>query len=222
MAHETPRIKAEPRQRTGSRYAQRLRREGKLPAVVYGHQQNPLHLAINGGELTSHLHEGGHLLEVEHDGTVETCLIKDVQYDYLGDTIVHVDLARVDLNEEIEVSVPVVLKGKDQSPGAKAAGAIVEMHIVDIEVICTAGNIPDEIVADITGLELDDHLTVGQLKFPEGVRAGRDAEDIVVTVAVSKATDEAAETAAEAGPAEPEVLTERKPETTEAEAPKKK
>ena len=106
MSHATPHIKAEPRQRTGTRYSQRLRREGKLPAVVYGHQQDPIHLAINGGELTHHLHDGGHLLEVEHDGTVETCLIKDVQYDYLGSSIVHVDLARVDLNEEIEVSVP--------------------------------------------------------------------------------------------------------------------
>jgi len=221
MSHATPRIKAEPRQRTGSRYAQRLRRAGKLPAVVYGHQQDPIHVAVSGEELVHHLHDGAHLLELEHDGSVETCLIKDVQYDYLGTTIVHVDLARVDLNEEIEVSVPVVLRGREQSPGAKAAGAIVEMQIVDIEVLCTAGNIPDEVIADITGLDIDGHLSVGELKYPEGVRPARDAEDIVLTISVSKGEEEPVAVAAE-GAAEPEVIKERKVEGEEGEVPKKK
>ncbi len=223
MAHETPRIKAEPRQRTGSRYAQRLRREGKLPAVVYGHKQDPVHLIVNGKEITTHLQAGAHLLEVEQDGgAVETCLIKDVQYDYLGSTLIHVDLARVDLNEEIEVSVPVTVKGRDASPGAKAAGALVELLMADIEVLCTAGNIPDEVIADISSLDVDEHLTVGELKYPEGVRAARDADDIVVAIHVAK--EEIAPAApAEGAEAQPEVLTERKPtEGAETETPKKK
>jgi large subunit ribosomal protein L25 len=207
MSHETPRIQAQPRERTGSRYARRLRRDGLLPAVVYGHKQDPVHVIVDEKTITGHLESGGHLLEVEHGGSIETCLIRDVQYDYLGTNLIHVDLARVDLNEEIEVSVPVVIKGRDVSPGAKAATAMVELLIADVEVICAAGNIPDEIVADISTVELNGTVTIADLKCPAGVRPTRNGGDIVVSIHLPKEEVEAPTE----GVAAPEVLTERKP-----------
>jgi large subunit ribosomal protein L25 len=217
MAQETPKIEATRRQRLGTRYSRRLRREGRVPAVVYGHGQETVHVAVPAEEFTHHLHEGAHVVELRTDGAVETCLIKDVQYDYLGNEIIHVDLARIDLNEEVTVTVPVELKGRDKSPGAKAPNAIVEQLIVDLEVLCLANNIPDSLIVDIAGLELNATVTIADLKLPEGVRTERDPEDIVVSIHETREIVE--EAAAPEGAAEPEVITERKPKEGEEAAP---
>jgi len=210
MSSETPTLKATAREKTGTRYAQRIRKQGLLPAVVYGHKENPVHVTINHDEFMHHLHDGVHLLNVEHDGANESCLIKEVQYDYLGTDVIHVDLTRVNLNEEIQVSVPIELTGEEESPGAKAEGAFVEQPFVDIDVICKANNIPNSIVVDISTLEVGDSITVGDLVLPEGVTTEQNADDAVVTISVAKEEVEEEETEAES--AEPEVLSERKDE----------
>ncbi|MEX0741404.1 MAG: 50S ribosomal protein L25, partial [Phycisphaeraceae bacterium] len=157
MAHETPRIKAAQRDRLGTRYAARLRSSGKLPAVVYGHQEDPAHVAVDREELLHHLHEGSHMLELElDDGKTETCLVKDVQYDYLGTDIIHVDLTRTSLTEEVYVTVSIELKGREEAPGLKEDGAILEQPLVELEVRCRANAIPDEIVVDISKLEANE------------------------------------------------------------------
>ena len=211
MAHATPKLEAVKRERLGTRYSRRVRREGRLPAVVYGHGKDPFHVTVCGEQFVHHLHEGAHIVELAHEAGNETCLIKDVQYDYLGDNIVHVDLARIDLTEEVTVKVPIVIKGRDLSPGAKAPNSIVELMRNDIEVICLAGNIPDSVVADIGAMEINTTLLVKDLKMPQGVRAGVDGEGIVVSV---HETREVAlpEPGTEGTGAEPEVLTERKKE----------
>lgn len=209
MSHDRPKLKTAARERTGSKYARRLRAAGQLPAVVYGHGQAPDHISLQAEQFVDCLHHGAHLIEL--DGKGETCLIKDVQYDYLGTTIIHVDLTRVDLSEEVEVSVPLVLKGEDRCPGAKVAGAILENPIVDLEVICRADAIPDQIVVDVSELELDQTITIADLKLPAGVRTDRNAEDTVVTVYVTEEEPEA-EAGEEAATAEPEVISERKAE----------
>jgi large subunit ribosomal protein L25 len=215
MAQQTPQLAALKRDRLGSRYARRLRRDGRLPAVVYGHGQEPLHVTIDNHDFVHHLHEGVHLLQLQTDGQIETCLIKDVQYDHLGSQIIHVDLARIDLNEEVTVSVPLELRGKDKSPGAKAPNSIVEQPIVDLEVRCLASNIPDEIIVDISMMNLGDVLTVADLKLPEGVATDEDPEAIVVSIQETREVVEEA-VAPEAAAGEPEVITERKPKEGEA------
>ena len=214
MAHQTPQLTATKRDRLGSRYSRRLRRDGRLPAVVYGHGQEPVHIAIDGRDFVYHLHEGAHLLELQTDGQIETCLIKDVQYDHLGSEIIHVDLARIDLNEEVTVSVPLILRGKDRSPGAKAPNSIVEQPIVDLEIQCLASNIPDEIIVDISQMNLGEVLLIKDLRLPEGVSTEEDAEAVVISIHETKEyTEEAA--AGEGAAAEPEVITERKPKEGE-------
>src|SRR5262245_55035514 len=137
MSHEIPTMNASPRERTGTRYSYRLRRDGKLPAVIYGHKQEPLHVTVDTAELVGHLHKGAHVLKLNLDkGKVETCLIKDVQYDYLGDEVIHADLARIDLTEQVELSVPIEVKNKDMCPALKTTGAILHMSRQDLEIRC--------------------------------------------------------------------------------------
>jgi len=210
MSTQTPKLKATPRDKTGTKYAQRLRKQGLLPVVVYGHKEAPVHVSIDHDEFMDHLHHGVHLLEVDTGSGVESCLIKEVQYDYLGTDVIHVDLARVNLNEEIQVSVPIELTGEDECPGAKAEGAIVEQPFVDIEVICKANNIPDKIVVDISKLEAGGSITVADLQLPAGVTTAKNPEDAVATISVMEEIPEEEEVVAES--AEPEVISERKPE----------
>jgi len=223
MAQQTPQLAASKRERLGTRYSRRLRRDGQLPAVVYGHQQDPLHITLNASDFVEHLHAGAHLLEVRTDGQTETCLIKDVQYDHLGNEIIHVDLTRIDLHEEVTVSIPLTLRGKDRSPGAKAPNSIVEQPIVDLEIRCLAVNIPDHVDVDISAMELGSVLLVKDLKLPEGVTTTHDPEAVVVSIQETREVVEAA-LGGEAAGAEPEVITERKPKEGEeagGAAPKK-
>lgn len=223
MSQETPTLEASQRERLGTRYSRRLRREGRLPAVVYGHGIDPVHVTIDQEMFTDYLHDGAHVVSLQTEGgNVETCLIKSVQYDHLGDTIIHVDLTRIDLNEEVTVSVPLTLKGKDKSPGAKAPNAIVEQPLVDLEVECLANNIPDEILVDISAMELNTVIHIRDLKLPQGVTTEEDPDTIVVSIHETKeVTEEELEAAPEAEDAEPEVLTERKEEDESDEGQKK-
>ena len=103
MTHETPTISAEKRERLGSRYAQRLRKSGRLPAVIYGHGSDPVSVSVDEKTTLAHLHHGRHVLNVEIDGEdAETCLVKDLQFGWLGDDLIHVDLTRVNLDQEVD------------------------------------------------------------------------------------------------------------------------
>lgn len=211
MSSETPTIQATVRDKTGTKYAKRLRRDGQLPAVVYGHKEDPVHVAIPHDDFIGHFHHGVHLLQVEADGKGQTCLIKDVQYDYLGTTVVHVDLTRVDLNEEIEVSVPIELKGEEKSPGAKTAGSILEQPFTDLTVICKANAIPENILVDVSAMEVGDTVTVEDLTLPAGVRTEQNPSDLIVSISIVKEEEEETEEATADG-TEPEVLSEKKDE----------
>ena len=88
MSNDRPKIEAAGREHLGTKYAKRLRSSGRLPAVVYGHQKDPIHVSVDHDELIDHLYGGAHLIDLAHDGgKTETCLIKDIQYDYLGTDI---------------------------------------------------------------------------------------------------------------------------------------
>jgi len=226
MAHATPKLSGELRQRTGSKYAIRLRRQGKLPAVIYGHGLDPAPIAVDAEQITHVLHDGAHLLEVSLDRKKsETCLIKDVQYDHLGDTVIHVDLARVDMSEEVEVWVPIDVVGQDSAPGLSEEGAFFQHPLTDLQVSCRADAIPDQITVDVSTLEANATLTVSDLTLPPGVKAVTDPDTTVATISVvSEEEYEAVEEAAAAGAAteeEPEVIAERGEEEqgAEGEAP---
>ncbi len=213
MSHETPELTVRPRERTGSRYAKRLRSAGELPAVIYGHKQDPVHVSVDEKELLGHLHHGSHVFSVSVDGAEqETCLVKDLQFGFLGDNVIHIDFARVDLDEE--VSVQVHLRFVGEAEATKRPDVVVSHPITELEVICKVSAIPEEIRVDLSPME-GTTLTVGEIELPEGIRTNVSTDTplvVVSTVHAEEAVGEEAEVAT--GEAEPEVITESKPEDT--------
>ncbi|MEM6392710.1 MAG: 50S ribosomal protein L25 [Planctomycetota bacterium] len=201
--HETPTLTAEARTKTGSRYARRLRDEGKLPAVVYGHGEGPASLTINAKTFGELLDTSAQLINLEIDGKAEPCLIRDVQYDHLHRYPVHADFTRVNLSENVTVEVELVTHGDPEA--LKEAGAVLNQEITALEVSCRADAIPDEIRVDISSLTGDSPITVGDITLPDGVTTDLDADQPVATIAIVKAAPEPDTEEADAD-AEPEVI----------------
>ena len=208
---QTIEIKAQARSEMGSRANKRLRTQGLLPGVIYGHKQAVLPVTLPRKELANHIHHGAHLFSLALDGQSETVLVKEVQYDHLGMEILHVDFARVDLNERVTVTVPLELKGE---PKGEAEGGVLQQIISDLEIECLVTDIPNVIRQNVSDMGLDSVLHVKDLQLPANVRAILDGEVIVATV---KEIVEQAATPVEGESAEPEVIG-RKAEDAAAEA----
>ncbi len=202
------------RERTGSRYSQRERAAGRLPAVLYGHGQAPVSISLDAKEALRFFHDGEKVFSIDLEGEQagQTVMLKDLQFDYLGTNVVHVDLTRVDINESIEANVPVHFHG--DAVGLKTANTILVHPTSELHVRCTVATLPDSIVAEIGGVEAGSALHAGQLQLPEGVELLTDPDAVVAQVNIVKEEveepeGEAAEVGAE-GAAEPEVIGEKK------------
>jgi large subunit ribosomal protein L25 len=198
-----PTLDAQLRSGQGSHDARRIRHAGRLPAVIYGHQQDNRHVTLDAKALTDLLHHNVHLVQVQADGLDETCLIKDVQWNHLSDAVIHLDLNRVDLNERVTVSVGIELSG--EPVGIKEAGAILEHPLSELEIECVVSDIPESIKADITHLDVGDTLTVKDLVLPADVTTEEDPDTVVAAIRVMMAEEEE-EPAAEGAEGEPEVI----------------
>jgi len=212
---ERAKIKAETRTTLGSRRASAIRRDGKLPAVVYGHKEAPVAIAVDMHEFVEDLHHGHRLFDVEMDGTKTTVLVKDLQYDHLGRNIIHADMVRVDLQEKVRLTVPLEIRGT--AKGA-SEGGIVDVHMDHLEVECLVTQIPETIAVSIKEMSIGDSIHAGEIKLPEGVALATESDALVLTchlMAAAKTTEELeAET-----PTAPEVITQRvKEEEGESES----
>lgn len=217
---EIPTVKAETRKAAGSRAATRLRNSGKLPAILYGHKQNPEAVSLDRHDMQQHMEHGAHLLHLDMGGKTQPCLIKDAQYDYLGSTLVHIDLTRVDLNELVKVHVPLELRG---TPKGIAEGGVLNQGMSDIEIECIVANIPDRVRIDISHLGLNSVLYVKDLKLDAGMTATNDPDSVVATVRPPQVQAETAVAAAPVeGAAEPEVIAKGKIEEEPEEGAEKK
>ncbi len=200
------------REKLGSRYAQRYRDAGLLPAVLYGQKRDPVSLNLEAKEALRFFQLGEKVfnIEVKEEGASQTVLLKGLQYDYLGTNVVHVDLERVDLDQEIESSVPIRYVG--EAKGSGAAGAIMVHPNTTLTVRCSVANLPDHIDVDVTELGVGDALHVSDLTLPEGLTALDDPGTIVA--AIQMTVEEAEGEAVEGGEddAQPEVITEKKQE----------
>src|SRR5688572_1126775 len=128
MHEKSPELTAKKRERVGSRYSSRIREQGGLPAIVYGHKEEPVPVSLDAREALAHITKGEKVFRLRMDGTKgepQTVLLKELQFDYLGSRIVHADFARVSLTDRVTVKVPVHLIG--EAKGLKTAGAIL-MH----------------------------------------------------------------------------------------------
>lgn len=208
-------IQATKRGELGSRPSRRLRRESLLPAVLYGHKRDPVHLALPLQDVERVLHGGGRVVDIEIGGTVEPALLKDIQYDAFGDQVLHIDLARIDADERVTVSIAVELHGLAR--GA-ASGGILDHVVQDLEVECLAMAIPEKIRVEVASLDIGDVVHIRDLVVPEGVRVLHDPDAPVVTIHPPvTAAAVAAEEEVETGGAEPEVVggrREKEDETT--------
>ncbi len=198
-----PQISAEVREKTGTRYSARVRTAGKLPAVIYGHKQDPVHIAVDAKEMVELLHHNAHLIDVDVAGKSEPCLVKDIQWDYLGTTVIHVDLARVDLTEEVEVEIEVELVG--EAAGLTEVGAMIDQNTNKIHVKCLANAIPEKLIHDVSEMGVGDSLLVSGLTMPAGVTAASDPDTLIAHLSLTKIAAEPEDEAAEDGD-QPDVI----------------
>ena len=151
MAKQGAQLTAQPRSALGSRANKRLRGQGLVPGVIYGHKEAVVPVSLPKKELATHIDRGAHLFDVALDGKSEKVLIKEVQYDHLGIELVHVDFARVSLDEKVEVTVPLELKG---TPKGEADGGVLQQIIAELEVECLVTDIPDRIIHNVSEMEI--------------------------------------------------------------------
>lgn len=192
------------RARTGTGGARDLRRQGKIPGILYGGTLEPVAIEMNLNAFRKVLHSGkflGHMVSLEHKGEQQTVIPRDVQFDPVSDEPMHFDLYRVEENQLIRVSVPVKFIHHDASPGLKHGGVLnVVQH--EVELWCPAGSIPEALTFDLAGLEIGDSIRLDAIKLGDKVEpAHGGADQVVATVAGSSASASEAGDTATAEPA---------------------
>jgi large subunit ribosomal protein L25 len=210
---KTVTLKAEVREKTGSKAAAKLRAQGRVPAIVYGHKQESEAVSLDAHSFIEQLHHGRRLLDVQVGEKKEKMLVKELQYDHLGKSIIHVDLVRVDVTETVRVAVLVELKG---TAAGTHEGAIIEKHAGHLEVECKATDIPDVLVVSVKDMKAGDTVHARDVVLPEGVKLTSAPETLVAACSIVIAAKTTEELEAEM-PAAPEVITEVKAAEEEAE-----
>jgi large subunit ribosomal protein L25 len=208
MAVKSAQVSAKSRKELGTRANRRLRDAGMLPGVIYGHKEAIVPVTLAKKEVVDHLNRGAHLFDLSLDGKNEKVLVKEVQYDHLGMEVIHVDFARVSLDEKVKVTIPLELKGIPN-------GGVLQQIIKELEIECLVTEIPDAIRHNISEMALNDVVHISDLKLPAGVKVLQDADLLVATV---KEILEVVAPATEEGAAEPEVIGRKPAEGEEAAA----
>lgn len=193
-----------------TRAVNRLRKNGQIPAILYGHKQDNIMLCLDEKDLLQMLQAGAKMVRLRFNNEVESALVKDVQYDNIKNQVLHVDFARVDLEEKVRVRVPVELYG--ECIGVKEGGILT--HVLKyVEVECLPTAIPEKVKVNILDLGVGRAIHVKDLPEQEGIKFLSDREAVVVSV--HKAVEE--KLVSEGTISEPEVIT-RKPKEGEAGA----
>ncbi|MGC9456031.1 MAG: 50S ribosomal protein L25/general stress protein Ctc [Halothiobacillaceae bacterium] len=190
---ETFAIEANRRDDLGKGASRRLRRDGKIPAIVYGGAEAPEPITIDHNELIKHLeHEAfySHILDLTIDGKHNKVILRDLHRHPYKPTVLHADFQRVSETETIKMSVPLHYLNKDTCVGAKAGG-VVNIIETDVEVSCTAANLPEFIEVDMSNLEVGGSIHLSDLKLPEGVALvelmqGEDHDQAIVAIHAPK------------------------------------
>lgn len=217
-------LSAQTRSASGRIGVNKLKRQGIVPAIIYGGKQQPQSLQVAARDINAILaHATGENvlveLEIDDNGTKasRTALIQEVQHHPIGRAILHVDFHAISMDETIEAEIPIAPQG--EPTGVKNFGGILEQNLRALEVECLPKDLPDVITVDVSALNIGDIIHVKDLQLPAGVTALNDEEIPVFAVAEPRVEEEPV--AAEA-PTAPEVITEKKKEEPAAEKPDKK
>lgn len=193
---EDTKVHAELRTNFGKGFARRLRAAGKIPAVIYGHGTEPVHVALPGHQVSLIIRRANALLELDIEGKGQLALVKDVQKDPVHQIIEHIDLLVVKKGEKVAIDLPVVVTGEP------APGTIANLDAATLSVEAEATHIPENVEVSVEGLEDGAHVTAADVKLPKGVTLLADPEVLVVAVSIPavevEETEEAAEAAEEA------------------------
>ena len=225
MANAETLIAAEARSESsrGKNESRRLRRSGRIPAVLYGARKSSVAVSLNPREINHILHsEAGHntIFELQVGEERSQVMIVDWQYEPVRGALLHVDLKRIAMDERLRVKVPILLKG--EAEGVKQQGGILEQVLREVEIECLPGDIPGHIDVDVSHLVFGTVLRVSDLPHTEKLKFLSDANHPVAHIVAVKEevvpTPEAALEAAAAAPAEPEVIKKGKLETEEEAA----
>lgn len=208
------------REGIGKEKAKKLRRDGLIPAIVYGGHAEPTAITVDRkaiSELISKSDKGIRsifLLKLEGADQQRHTMIKDIQIDPINRKMTHIDFIRVTMDEQVRVSVPVHTVGT--AIGVKTGGGILDFQVRDIHIESLPGQIPDEISVDVSNLEVHQFIRISDLKLPDGVRVLDDLERVIVSVTMPR-VEAAPEAEAAAEVAEPEVIKKGKTEEEAAE-----
>ena len=211
-------LSAETRDRAGKGVARALRRESKIPAVIYGDAKDAESIALPVKEVTLEYHKGHmftNLCDLEINGKKQLVLARDVQLHPVNDRVLHIDFMRVTPKTTITVAVPVHFQNEETCPGVKAGGSVTIVRH-DVELVCKATEIPEEVIIDLSKAEIGDTIKISDIKLPSGTKSGYQRDVTIATIAAPRllleeedainaekaaAEAEAAEAAAAAAPA---------------------
>ncbi len=198
---ETVVLEATARKGAGKGAARAVRREGRIPAVIYGDKKDPQLISLDYRDTWKHVQHGrflSTLVEVEVAGDKVRAIPRDVQFDPVSDFLIHVDFLRLGKGARIAVNVPCEFINDEESPGIKRGGVLnVVRH--EIEVFCPAESIPEEFVIDLTGLDIGDGVHISALTMPEGVEPTISDRDFTICTIAAPAVLAAEEEEAEEG-----------------------
>jgi large subunit ribosomal protein L25 len=215
----TASLSASSRAGVGKGVARSLRRDGRVPAVIYGHARAPQALSVDArelGRLLDKVSAETTVIELAVDGTMSRTLIRDIQRHPVKRAIIHVDFQELVAGELVTVNIPIVIVGV--SIGVRLSAGILTQVMSELECRVDPANIPNRIEVDVTDVNIGGSVHVSDLKIPEGLEVLAEGRDTVLTVSASKAGEETV-VPAEGTAAEPELIRKPKPED-EAETKK--
>lgn len=192
---EDTKVHAELRDSFGKGFARRLRAAGKIPAVIYGHGTEPVHVALPGHQVSLIVRRANALLDLDIEGKGQLALVKDVQKDPVHQIIEHIDLLVVKKGEKVAIDVPIVVTG-DSAPGT-----IVNLDATTISIEAEATRIPENIEVSVEGLEEGAHVNAADVVLPKGATLLTDPEVLVVAIAIPAVEEEEEAPADEEGAA---------------------
>ena len=202
------------REKLGGGNNRRLRKTGLVPAVLYGHGEASVALAIDSSAIMNVIRHGHKLVRLQGD-VAEGAFIKAVQWDVYGKDLIHIDLLRVSDTEKVRTTVTVELKG---AAVGLSEGGIIEFVLHELEIECPAASVPEKLIVNVNDLHLDQAIHAKQVSLPEGARVLDDPDLVVVHCIAPHVVEEAPSAAvAEPGAAEPELIRKEKPAEEESE-----
>jgi len=191
MASQTTKLSISPREPEGSRSTRRLRRSGRVPGILYGGDAGPLTFSADARQLRHALAATGAVLEVTDGDHATPAVLKSAQYHPVRGETMHVDLLRVDLNVAIHAVVPLELTGGEDAPGVKEGG-VLEQITRELNIEALPNAIPESITHDVSGMDINDTITLADITVPDGVTLLDDPEETTVATLTPPriATDE--------------------------------